>query len=192
MVPQWDGGFTRVHGRSGNRLLRSACGRHSRAVRLFRRHGQSASDQPPPPPQKADVGSATTFHGVTLEEVAQTDGGLYEFDTVAGVPVRLHDADFESLEYTLKEQGSLLLWFAYNDSEYTPPAAAATPVIELRFEGVRVHEWEDDAEAFAMDEDWHAEVKTFDYYPPDTFGLRSQTLWLVFSARTATVSCRPR
>ncbi len=145
-----------------------------------------------PPHGEAPEGVHTVFQGVVLSEVLTGGTGLYEFNTAAGVPVRLHDANFECLEYELRPQPTLLLRFCYDDPRWTPPEAAETPIIVFRFAGVVVEGWEDDPDVIADPVELRGAVSLFDYFPPDGFDLQTSTLRLSFRAAGCAVSLQPR
>ena len=64
--------------------------------------------------------------------------GPYEFFTDDGARVFLHDADL--VDVLWQPDASLRFRFVH-DPEWTPPEAAATPVVELEFFGSRVLRW---------------------------------------------------
>lgn len=132
----------------------------------------------------------TTFIGVSDDPergVRSDRGGLYEFWTDTGVPVRLHDMSFEGLDYRNDVRPMLVLRFRYDDADWTPPEAVATPVVEMTFDDVSVRLWEEDAEALAEVGAPLGQVGTFDYNEPSEFGLQTYALRLTFSARRVRV-----
>jgi hypothetical protein len=101
--------------------------------RLTAGHVNTASDR-----------GVTTFVGVSEDPkrgVLSAGTGLYEFWTDSDVPVRLHDMNFEGLDYRYDPRPTLVLRFRYDEAQWTPPEAIATPVVELTFDDVRVPVW---------------------------------------------------
>ena len=145
---------------------------------LFRRQ------QPPPSPAPAPVDPApgpwepVEFAGIE----GGSAGSLHEFHTTDGVPVRLHDMSFDSLDYRVSPPG-LTLRFRYDDPVWTPPEAAATPVAVFSFTGVQVWQWEDDHDLFDVPAAARGQVSNFEWHAPSrTFSLDTINTALLFSA----------
>lgn len=88
-------------------------------------------------------GRGTHFVGVTLAEIRSAGTGLYEVQTTSGVPVRLHDMALERLVHDGTAR-TLVMQFRYDDEQWTPPEAKATPVAVFSFDGVDVYEQQED------------------------------------------------
>ena len=124
--------------------------------------------------------------GVHIEGI-----GLYEFWTDTGVPVRLHDMNFEGLDYRNDPRPTLVLRFRYDEPEWTPPEAIATPVVEMAFDDVRIRCWEDDTQALAGLDIPFGQVSTFDYDGRSEFDLQTYSMGLTFSAQRVRVRLTP-
>jgi hypothetical protein len=142
----------------------------------------------------SDERGVTTFVGVSDDPrrgVKSAGNGLYEFWTDTNVPVRLHDMTFEALDYRYDPRPTLVLRFRYDEAEWTPPEAVATPVVEMTFDDVRVRHWEEDAETLAdVDANWGL-VSTFDYDERSEFDLVTYSLRLTFSAQRVRIRLIP-
>ena len=129
----------------------------------------------------------TDFVGIT----ADSPNLPYEFDTSAGVPVRLHDMTFEGFTYRTSPPG-LTMRFRYDDPTWTPPEASATPVAVFTFDGVQVWKWEDDHDLFEVPEAYRGQVGSFDWYAStNTFSLGTINTSLLFSADRLSVHLEP-
>lgn len=106
----------------------------------FRR--QPSPVDPLAPATGAAGEAAVEFVGIADESLARPDFTPYEFQTEAGVWVRLHDMRFLGLEYDALPR-TLTLRFLYDDPAWTPPGAESTPLAVLRFEDVLIRRWED-------------------------------------------------
>lgn len=136
----------------------------------------------------------TTFVGVSEDPrrgVQSAGTGLYEFWTDTDVPVRLHDMNFNGLDYRYDPRPTLVLRFRYDEAEWTPPEAVATPVVEMTFDDVRIRCWEEDAEALADAEAPLGQVSAFDSDEQSEFELLTSSLRLTFSARRVRVRLLP-
>lgn len=132
-----------------------------------------------------NVSAATTFLGVSddpTRDLRSAGTGLFEFWTDTDVPVKLHDMRFEGLDYRIDPRPNLVLRFRYDEEEWTPPDAIATPVVEMTFDDVRVRYWEADEEAWADLVAPQGQVTLFDYIEPAEFELQTDSLGLKFSA----------
>jgi hypothetical protein len=118
-------------------------------------------------------------------------GFPYAFTTSAGVPVRLHDMTFEGFTYRTSPPG-LTMRFRYDDPEWTPREASATPVAVFTFDGVQVWQWEDDHDLFEVPGADRGQVGNFDWYAPtNTFSLGTINTTLLFSADRLVVGLEP-
>ena len=144
----------------------------------------------PPNEDTPALGGVTTFVGVSEDpgrSVQSAGTGLYELWTDTDVPIRLHDMSFEGLDYRYDLRPTLVLRFRYDDAEWTPAEAVATPVAEMTFDDVRIRRWEEEAEALAdVDAPWGL-VSMFDYDERSDFDLQTYSLRLTFSARRVRV-----
>ncbi|MFI9561557.1 hypothetical protein [Nonomuraea endophytica] len=116
--------------------------------------------------------------------------GLYEFWTEDGAHIHLHDTDFTHLAYRPGRPPVLELEFVYNP-DWTPPELSETPVVNFRFEDVRIVEWHEDQEGHdcvsSNPKAPPGQVSLFDWDGVDLFTLDAFTLRLVFHARRAAV-----
>ena len=87
--------------------------------------------------------ATTRFVGVELDEVRAANTGLYEVTTTAGVPVRLHDMSLTRLAHDAAAR-TLVMEFLYDDPDWTPPEAEATPVAVFTFDDVEIVEQRDE------------------------------------------------
>jgi hypothetical protein len=136
----------------------------------------------------------TTFVGVSENPrrgVQSAGTGLYEFWTDTNVPVRLHDMSFEGLDYRYDPRPTLVLRFRYDDAEWTPPEAVATPVVEMTFDDVSVRYWEEDAGTAADVDGSFQQVSSFDYDERSEFDLVTYSLRLTFSAQRVRIRLIP-
>ncbi|MCZ2828713.1 hypothetical protein O2W14_07715 [Modestobacter sp. VKM Ac-2986] len=118
-------------------------------------------------------------------------GFPYQFSTADGVPVRLHDMQFIGLHRRVRPP-TLTLRFRYDDPDWTPPEAVATPVAVFAFLGVQIWQWEDDHDLFEVPDDVRGQVGTFDWHAPtSTFSLETINTTLFFSADRLTVHLEP-
>ena len=77
----------------------------------------------------------------------------------------------------------------YDDPEWTPPEASATPLIEFHFDDVQIRRWEEapDPNEFANDQ-----ANSFDYYEAESmFDFCTYALQLVFTAERVEVRLHP-
>lgn len=138
-----------------------------------------------------DEAPATRFVGVTLDEVRAAGTGLYEVTTTGGVPVRLHDMALTRLVHDPAAR-TLVMEFEYDDPQWTPPEAEATPVAVFSFVGVEVVEQEDDPAPPDTPPDALGQVSTFDYDERSgVFALSAFTTYWVFTADAASIALRP-
>jgi hypothetical protein len=138
----------------------------------------------------SDDRGVTTFVGVSEDPkrgVLSAGTGLYEFWTDSDVPVRLHDMNFEGLDYRYDPRPTLVLRFRYDEAQWTPPEAIATPVVEMTFDDVWVRCWEEDAETLADADAPLGLVSAFNYDERSEFDLQTFALGLKFSARRVRV-----
>ena len=118
-------------------------------------------------------------------------GYPYEFETSDGVPVRLHDMAYEGFEFRVLPP-TLVLRFRYDDPEWTPPTATATPVAVFTFTGVQVWQWEDEHDMFETPEAYRSQVRDLGWYAPtNTFSLETITTTLLFAADQLAVHLEP-
>lgn len=118
-------------------------------------------------------------------------GFPYDFRTADGVRVRLHDMPFTSAEHRVWPP-TLTLRFRYDDPDWTPPEAVATPVAVFAFTGVQIWHWEDDHDLDEVPDDARGQVGSFDWYAPtNTFELGTINTTLLFSADRLTVRLEP-
>ncbi len=134
---------------------------------------------------------ATRFTGVTREE-GQSYGGLYEVRTTDGVWVRLHDMSFMDMTFEPASPPSLRLRFVYDDPQYTPEGAVATPMAVFTFGNAVVLGQEDERPEPGTPADWLRQVEEFSYDETTAcFGLYTFTTSLVFTASTCTLTLEP-
>ena len=111
----------------------------------------------------------------------------YEFDTVDGVRVRLHDMAFVGFEYGVRPP-TLVLRFRYDDPARTPAEGVASPVAVLTFTGVLVWQWEDEHDLYELPDGDRTTVRSLDWYAPtNTFALQTMGTRLLFTADRLTV-----
>ncbi|RHA37745.1 hypothetical protein D1825_16010 [Cellulomonas rhizosphaerae] len=119
------------------------------------------------------------------------DFTLYEFQTEAGMWVRLHDMRFIGFDYQVQIP-TLTLRFVYDDPQWTPPEARATPVAVLSFREVLVHAWEDDDDLLGTPIEVRGQVGALDYLSSSNeFSLNTVNTRLRFSARSLEVHLEP-
>jgi hypothetical protein len=135
-------------------------------------------------PQRA----LTRFVGVAPDEVRAAGTGLYEVTTTAGVPVRLHDMSLTRLTHDAAAR-KLVMEFLYDDPQWTPPEAEATPVAMFSFDDVEVVEQQDDPAAAGTPPDVLGQVQGFDYDERSgVFALSAYTTYWVFRASVVTLT----
>ena len=86
----------------------------------------------------------------------------YEFDTVDGVPVRLHDMSFVDLGCRVRPT-TLTLTSCYDDRRW-PPEAASTPCAALECDGAQVWQWEDEHDLLRTRVEARVDVRSLDWY----------------------------
>jgi hypothetical protein len=87
---------------------------------------------------------------------------------------------------------TLTMRFIYDDPQWSPPEACATPVVVLRFSDVQVWQWEDDYDLFESPVAERGQVRALDYYAPtNVFSLLTLNTRLLFSARRLMVELQP-
>ena len=148
-------------------------------MNLFRRSKRPA--QPPehawPQVEKPPV----AFSGILADSLSGANLP-YEFQTDGGVWVRLHDMRFVGFEYRVQPP-ALTIRFLYDDPQWTPPEALATPLATFSFSDVQVWKWEDDFDLFETPVDARGQVGSFDFHPPsNVFSLGTMNTSLLFSA----------
>ncbi|MFG3437834.1 hypothetical protein ACGF0J_11405 [Nonomuraea sp. NPDC047897] len=137
--------------------------------------------------------SVTRFAGVAEDEDRGVTPrtGLYEFWTAEGAHVYLHDTDFRGLTYQPGRPPVLKLEFRY-DPQWTPPELAGTPVVDFRFEEVRLVEWYENREGqdcvSTHPDAPPGQVGCFDWDGSDLFTLDTFTMRLTFRAPRAKVT----
>jgi hypothetical protein len=130
----------------------------------------------------------TRFVGVTLDEVRAAGTGLYEVATTAGVPVRLHDMSLTRLTHDAAAR-KLVMEFLYDDPQWTPPEAEATPVAMFSFDDVEVVEQQDEPAESGTPPDVLGWVRGFDYDERSgVFALSAYTTYWVFRASVVTLT----
>ena len=135
--------------------------------------------------------ATTRFVGVELDEVRAANTGLYEVTTTAGVPVRLHDMSLTRLAHDAAAR-TLVMEFLYDDPDWTPPEAEATPVAVFTFDDVEIVEQRDEPAEADTPPKALGQVQGFDYYEPsEIFALSAYTSYWVFSASVVTLRLRP-
>ncbi|GAA3087720.1 hypothetical protein JOF29_008155 [Kribbella aluminosa] len=119
-------------------------------------------------------------------DLASGGTGLFEFWTDQGVPVYLHDMDLSSAEVRPVDR-VLVLQFEYTERPWTPAAAAPTPVVVMRFEGVTIRGWNQEAAAPV-----HAlgQVEDFEYDGEEAFKLTTCSAIMEFTAARLTITPR--
>lgn len=132
----------------------------------------------------------TRFVGVSPDEVRAAGTGFYEVTTTTGVPVRLHDMSLTLLTHDVGAR-TLVMEFLYDDAQWTPPEAVATPVAVFSFQDVEVLEQQDEAAAPNTPPNALGQVSGFDYDERSgIFALSAYTTYWVFRAGVATVALR--
>jgi hypothetical protein len=132
----------------------------------------------------------TRFVGVTPDEVRAAGTGLYEVTTTAGIPVRLHDMSLTRLTHDAAAR-KLVMEFLYDDPQWTPPEAEATPVAVFAFDDVEVLEQQDEPAAPGTPPDALGQVQSFDYDERSgIFALSAYTTYWVFRASVVTLTLR--
>ncbi|MGY2130526.1 hypothetical protein [Blastococcus sp. SYSU DS0617] len=116
----------------------------------------------------------------------------YEFQTEGGVWIRLHEMQFVGFDYQVRPP-TLTIRFVYDEPEWTPAEAEATPVAVFRFSDVQVWQWEDEYDLFETPVDVRGQVRQLDYYPPtNTFSFCTLNTSLLFSAARLSVGLEQR
>jgi hypothetical protein len=156
-----------------------------------RRRVRSASQYPRSVARRrAEIAGVTTD---PRHDLASGGTGLYEFWTSDDVPVYLHDATLISVELRPPDQ-TVTLQFEYDHPRWTPPEAARTPIIVMRFEEVTIREWEQDA----SDGDGkppaevYGQVEDFEYDNGETFRLSTYSFAVEFTASRLTITLEAR
>lgn len=160
---------------------------------LFRRR-----PRPPEPRHHARATESATHAWPVFERAPLQVSGVasgsarlnfpYEFETDDGVLVRLHDMQLLGFDYQVTSS-TMTMRFAYDDPQWTPTEARATPVAVFRFSGVQVWTWEDDFDLLETPSDVRGQVGDFGYYPPtNVFSLATLNTSLLFSASRLTVT----
>jgi hypothetical protein len=130
------------------------------------------------------------YQGIARSSLERSDFTPYEFETDGGVPVRLHDMQLVGFDYQVQPP-ALTMRFVYDDPEWTPTEALATPVVVFRFSDVHVRQWEDDDLA-QTPADERGRVYDLGYDAPDNaFSLLTRTTRLFFSASRLEVVLEP-
>jgi hypothetical protein len=131
------------------------------------------------------------YQGIARSSLERADFTPYEFQTDGGVWVRLHDMEFTGFDYQVQPP-ALTMRFVYNDPQWTPPEARATPVAVFRFSDVQVWQWEDDYDLVETPAEARGQVSGFDYYSPtNVFSLLTLNTTLLFSASRLSVYLEP-
>ena len=134
---------------------------------------------------------AVEFSGIARSYLDRPDFTPYEFQTDAGVWVRLHDMQFLGFEFQVRPS-TLTMRFVYDDIAWTPPEARPTPVAVLRFSDVQVWQWEDDVDLLETSTEMRGEVRDLGFHAPtNVFSLETPTTTLLFSAGRLTVELQP-
>lgn len=139
---------------------------------------------------------STSFIGVSDDEVASGITGLYEFTSIEGHHVYLHDTDLVAVTYEPGPVPKLTTTFRWV-RKWVPELLGTTPLVVIAFEKVRIIAWEEDDEAVAAvhtnPEAAAAAGQTtlFDWDGDRTFSLSSFTFGLTFTADTAEVTFQP-
>ncbi|MCZ2811625.1 MULTISPECIES: hypothetical protein [unclassified Modestobacter] len=132
------------------------------------------------------------YEGVARSSLDHPDFRPYEFQTEGGIWVRLHEMQFAGFDYRV-QQPTLTMRFVYDDPEWTPVEARATPVAVFRFTDVQVWQWEDDYDLVETPADVRGQVRQLDYHPPtNVFSLLTVNTSLLFSAAQLTVELQQR
>ena len=104
--------------------------------------------------------------------------------------MRLHDMSLERLVHD-RAARTLVMEFRYDDEQWTPPEAKATPVAVFSFDGVEVIEQQDDPAPPDTPPDTLGQVSTFDYDERSgVFALSAFTAYWVFTADAGSVRLR--
>lgn len=149
------------------------------------------STRPDLPPDERPIDGPqrvpTRFVGVALDEVRSGGTGLYEVYTTTGVPVRLHDMSLSRLTHDAAAR-TLIVEFVYDDPQWTPPTAEATPVAVFSFDDVEVLEQEDESAEPGTPPTALGQVQGFDYWESNgIFALQVYTTYWVFRASVVTL-----
>lgn len=135
--------------------------------------------------------AGTSFAGIAVSSLERRDFTPYDFQTDEGVWVRLHDMQFMGFDYQVRT-AALTLRFVYDNPEWTPPEARATPVAVFRFSDVVMHAWEDDEDLLGTPVEVRGQVRDLDYWPStNEFSLDTVNTRLRFSARSLDVQLEP-
>ena len=153
----------------------------------------------PRPPESGAAGTSvhgvdeartTHFVGVTLDKVRAAGTGMYEVTTTGGVPVRLHDMTLDRLVHDPVAR-TLLMDFRYDEEQWTPPEAAATPVAVFSFDGVEVVEQQDEPAPPDTPPNALGQVSGFDFDEQSgIFALSTFTTYWAFTADAASITLR--
>ena len=159
---------------------------------LFRKRKQPSRTTEAPTEAGPEVSSsAVEYEGIAQSSLHRADFTPYEFQTEAGVWVRLHDMQFLGFEYEVQAP-ALTMRFVYDDPDSTPPEARSTPLAVFRFSDVQVWQWEDDHDLFETPVGVRGQVSELDYYAAtNVFSLGTVNTTLLFSARRLTVRLEP-
>ncbi|KGM08551.1 hypothetical protein [Cellulomonas bogoriensis] len=135
--------------------------------------------------------AAVGFTGIAASSLERGDFTPYEFQTDTGTWVRLHDMQFVGFDYRVQTP-TLTLRFVYNDPEWTPPGARATPVAVLKFRDALVHAWEDDDDLLGTPIDVREQVGDLEYRSStNEFLLETVSTRLHFTASSLAVHLEP-
>ena len=136
--------------------------------------------------------AAVAFEGIAVSSLQRPDFTLYEFQTQAGVWVRLHDMRFLGLQYDA-QSSTLTMQFLYDDTQWTPPEASDTPLAVFQFRAVQVRHWEDDGDPLETPSAARGQVDELSYdEATGDFTLGTVDTTLRFSARRLAVHLGPR
>jgi hypothetical protein len=146
----------------------------------------------PPQAWPQVMSTPVEFPGIAEDSRERPDFGLYEFQTVDGVWVRLHEMRFLGFDYVV-QPATLTMRFVYDDPKWTPLEASATPVAVFQFTDVLVWQWDDDcALMFETPQEERGQISDFGYYAPtNVFSLETLTTRLLFSAGRLVVRLEP-
>lgn len=159
---------------------------------LFRRRAQPSKPTSPathawPQADRPPV----EYEGIARSSLERPDFTPYEFQTEAGVWIRLHDMNFRGFDYQVQPP-TLTMRFVYDDPEWTPPEARATPVAVFRFSQVQVWQWEDEYDLLATPVDVRDQISDLGFYAPtNVFSLLTLNTRLLFSASRLRVELSP-
>ncbi len=162
--------------------------RHPPKRRLFAR-------TPPPGEPPSPTATSSRFRGVSTApgRGVRSDNGLYEFDTVDGVAVSLHDTDCISLTYTPGPNPTLTARFRY-DPDCAPPQLATHAIVVIRFLGAHLLEWDtdpDEADVYCEPGAPGGQVSAFDWDGHRLFTLDLLAVRVALVADAVAVSTEP-